>query len=219
VTSPAGDIAAIRKSIAGTSHARSTHRHSVAGASATPTNNSVTTTINASNHEPVFKKLNIINNGTGGADLPDQLILLWGGANSSIPTDWARFTSMDGQFIKGANANGESNSTTGGATTHTHTASNCQPTQNPHSHNWSDAGGTTFTNSGTAFIDINAATHTHTWIEDTPQTTATNNAATVSVTANSAESAYPSYARIIFIQYTAAAVGGTPMLTLLGVGT
>src|SRR3990167_5530177 len=101
------------------------HTHSQASGNTTPPNQSVTTTIDSANHEPVFKKLNVINNGTGGQDLPDPLIAIWGGTHAGIPASWSRFTSMDEKWIKGANANGESNVTIGGATTHTHTASAC----------------------------------------------------------------------------------------------
>jgi hypothetical protein len=66
--------------IGGASAADDPHIHSVSLNAATPTNGSVTTTITAANHEPVHKKLNVLNNGTGGADLPTQIIALWGGS-------------------------------------------------------------------------------------------------------------------------------------------
>jgi len=178
------------------------HQHSVSLNATTATNNSVTTTINSSNHEPIHKKLNVLTNGTGGESLPEQIIALWGGSNASIPSGWSRFTSMDGYFLKGANADGESNVTTGGAATHTHTASNCQPIQPRHLH--------------TASIDVASVivevldvsgpgdptgasdTHTHTAIVSF--TIATNQATTVTINANTAESAYPPYVRVIFIQ-------------------
>lgn len=219
--SPTGDIATARKSTAGTNYSRSSHVHTITGAAATATNNSVTTTINdATNVEPVYKKLNIISNGTGGADLPDQVIAVWLGTHAGIPTDWARFTSMDGYFVKGANANGESNVTTGGATQHNHTASNCQPTQNAHSHSWSGTGGSTSSSATGTGVSISGSGHTHTWSEDTDggvYPTATNNSIAVTIDNCTAEDAYPKYRRVIFVQYTTPSVS-TSVKDLIGIG-
>lgn len=195
-----------------------THNHSVSLANTTATNQSVTTTINSSNHEPVYIKLNLISNGTGGADLPDQIIGIWGSTEASIPTDWARFSDADGQFIKHANANGESGST-GGATTHTHTASDCQPIQNSHTHTASAGSGTptVTTNLGFALINnCSPTSHTHTWT--ITSTTATNNAVAVTIDTSASEAAYPEYKRVLFIQYTAPPVTDAPLRTLMGVG-
>ena len=175
------------------------HTHSVTHSSKVAVNQSVTTTIDASSHEPVFKKLNIIKNDNASANLPDQVIALWGGANSAIPESWARFTDMDGNFPKGANADGESAVSTGGATTHTHTASNCQPIQNAHNH-------TTLQGNPTVFLTapdtgtVASLAHVHVWTVN--NTTATNNAIAVTISANTAESAYPLYQKVIFIRLT-----------------
>lgn len=66
--------------------------------------------------------------------IPTDVILLWPGLNSAIPSGWSRETSLDGKFPKGWGA--EAVNTTGGADTHAHSVS-------AHSHN--------------------LATHTHTY--------------------------------------------------------
>ena len=204
------------------SYANETHTHPVTLSNQTATNQSVTTTIDSANHEPVFKKLNIINNGNAGVDFPDQIIALWGGTNASIPTDWARFTSMDGNFVKGANADGESNVTTGGSTTHTHTASNCQPTQDAHNHTTS-VGSVSGTIAATGQLSFKGGargavnTHTHTWTVN--NTTATNQSISVTIDANSSESAYPVYGKVIFIQWTEPSLAVfPPMKMMMGMG-
>jgi hypothetical protein len=176
------------------------HTHTGNTSLTTITNQSVTTTLSTDSHEPPFKKLNIISNGNASADMPDKIIAVWGGTHAGVPSNWTRYTAMDDNFLKGCNANGEVGST-GGATTHTHTASNCLPIQNPHTHTLSPAAGATHliaTDAAGAFVA--AQNHTHTWTVSTE--TATYNAATVTINANTAESAYPVYAKVIFIQWT-----------------
>lgn len=194
-----------------------THYHDVSLDVTTVTYGSVTTTISTDNHEPVFKKLNIINNGNASADLPNSLILLWGGTHAGIPANWSRFTSMDGNFLKGANADGESDVTTGGATTHTHTASSCQPTVSSHSHTNTDPGPSATVNNilGSPLATVAEDYHTHTWTVD--NTVPTTVATSVTVNVSGSEAAYPQYKRLIFIQYTAPS-GSVSHLAALGVG-
>lgn len=178
------------------------HTHSVSLISATPTNQSVTTTIDATNHEPPFKKLNVIS--AGSDSLPDQVIALWLGTNASIPTDWARFTSMDGKWLKAANADGESNVTTGGAAQHGHTASDCQPIQDAHSH--TPLGGTPTGTVGSNPAGVNnlaAPDHTHAW--SCSSDVATNQAVAVTINDCSADAALPKHRTVIFVQFTAPA--------------
>lgn len=191
------------------------HTHSVTLSNGTATNQSVTTTIDASNGEPEFTKLNTILNGTGGQDLPVSVIALWGGTHAAIPSGWSRVTALDTRFIKGANADGEV-LTIGGAQTHTHTASNCQPVQNTHNH--STAVGSGPLASFQSGIGGSAASrnHTHTWTVDSK--TATNNSVAVTISANLAKSAYPLYVEAIVIKFTGVVAAVTPRRTLLGVG-
>lgn len=201
-TSGGVDIIIGRKSAAGSSLARGTHTHALTGDAAIATNQPVTTTINSTAAEPVHKKLNCISNGNAAGDLPNNVIALWGGTHSGIPANWARYTSMDTYFHKGANADGESNVTTGGSAQHNHTASDCQPTQDVHFHNWSGGSASTTGNASGAGVDISAAGHTHTWVEGGSGAIATNNAAAVTINNCSSEAAYPKHAKVIFVQFT-----------------
>ena len=189
------------------------HTHTINTDSRTATNNAVTTTLTATNHEPVFKKLNTILNG-GATSLPDNIIALWGGTNAGIPSGWSRYTAMDGFFQKGANANGESAVTTGGSTTHTHTASNCQPVQALHNHTITLGPPSALVTPSDVSVptDPNTASDLHTHSATCSSDRATNQSTTVTIDPNTAESAYPSYARVIFITLT-------PAVTTVSVNT
>ncbi len=52
--------------------------------------------------------------------IPQNVILIWAGANSSIPSGWSRETALDDKFPKGWGA--ENPNTTGGNPTHNHQA-------------------------------------------------------------------------------------------------
>lgn len=191
------------------------HTHSLTLNATTATNQSVTTVIDSASQEPPYKKLNTIVNNSASNKLPTSAICIWGGTNASIPAGWSRVTSMDGQFPKGANANGESLVTTGGATTHVHTAASCTPIQNSHTHTATNLGtnGTqNVTDVSSASAVINA-THNHSWT--VIGTVATNQAAAVTIDANTSESAYPLYRKVIFIEYTGPAVGYTIIKNIL----
>jgi hypothetical protein len=198
------DLGVSRKSVAGSTVAKGAHTHALTGNANTATNQSVTTTISTTTAEPVYKKLNVISNGKTGGDLPDKIIALWGGTNAGIPKAWARYTSMDGKFHKGANADGESNVSTGGSLTHTHTADDCLPIQNSHFHSWT--GATSTLNIGITGVgfNISPATHTHTWTDD-GTTVIGNFAASVSIDTSASEAHYPQYKRVIFIKFDRAA--------------
>lgn len=204
-------------SAGGTTLAKSPHNHSVSLDAKTPTNNTATVTIQNADGQPVFKKLNVINNGNASADLPTNLIAVWTGTHAGIPAGWSRFTSLDGNFLKGANADGESNVTTGGSQTHTHTANSHNHTQNAHNHT-ATAGTASAKDSAANVVETSTADaggHTHTWTVG--NTTATNQSTTITVSANASEDAYPPYVRVIFVQFTGVAAA-TPLRTLLGVG-
>jgi hypothetical protein len=171
------------------------------------TNQSTTTTISTSNHEPPYIVVNAIT--AIAPDLPIGIVALWLGANASIPSGWSRVTALDGKWIKAASANGQV-TTTGGATAHTHTASSCQPVQDPHNHlafgSAPQPSGTKVA-SGTGFSAT--ITHTHDW--DTDVTTATNQAASVSIDNSADGDAYPPYRTAIFIRF--ASSGPTVSIT------
>jgi len=191
------------------------HTHQVGGQATTPTNQSVTTTINSGSHEPPFTKLNVIQSSADS--LPDQIIALWLDTNASIPTDWARYTAMDSRWLKGAAADGESTVTTGGSATHSHTASDCQPIQNPHTHLATDGGAVGTTSSAPGFSAFYATPgHTHAWTID--NATATNNAVGVTINACSSGDAYPKHRTVIYVQFTAPPATRTGVYTSYEVG-
>jgi hypothetical protein len=203
-TSTSGDAATLGKGVGATSVANSGHTHSVTLQSSLPTNQSVTTTINAASQEPPFKKLNIVQ--TSGASLPTNIITLWLGTNLGVPATWVRYTAMDSTWLKGANANGESGVVTGGGSQHAHTASDCQPVQDAHTHVTVDtatSGSTTAaSNASNGFANSN---HSHSaW--NTSSDAATNNAAAVTIDLCSVNAALPKHRTVIYVQFT----GTTP---------
>lgn len=74
--------------------------------------------------------------------IPLNVILIWPGTNAAIPAGWARVTSLDGKFPKGA-LEGVNPNTTGGADTHTHTSPTHTHTMQNHTHS-----GRTYRSSG-----------------------------------------------------------------------
>ena len=193
---------------------KASHTHQVTVNSGTPTNQATTNTTSADNHEPVFKKLNTIQNG-GAEALPNLVIALWLGTNATIPTGWFRYTAMDGNFHKSADA-GESGST-GGSQTHVHTAV-CQPTQNSHNHTASGDSGSPTDGTGTEAVSGSTRRelfpHNHTWTVG--NSTAANQPLTYDVDVCSSEAAYPKYRRVIFVQFGQSA--GPPVLTSYDTG-
>lgn len=66
--------------------------------------------------------------------IPQNVILIWAGSVATIPTGWARVTSLDGKFPKGT-ADATDPNDTGGAATHSHNATaNHSHTMAAHSH-------------------------------------------------------------------------------------
>lgn len=193
------------------------HFHTLDLNSKVATNQAASPTSGATNHEPPYRKINIIRNGTGGLSWPDGITAYWFGNHADIPTadGWARLTSFDGSFIKGANADGESNVTTGGTTQHSHTLAHTH-IEDAHNHT------STVTSVETNLLSAGTTTvaslaHTHTWTIGS--TTATNQNTDPGASNNTSESAFPAYQKIILIKYTSPAVTGSNLRTLLGVGT
>ncbi len=178
------------------------HTHAITLLATTPTNQSVTTTINSGNHEPPYSQLNTIL--ASAPDLPTNVIALWLSTNASIPTGWTRYTAMDGKWLKNAAANGDSG-TTGGASQHLHTASDCQPTQDAHFHTGSDPGssGTTTGTQATGLNSLSQPGHTHNWEGDSQ--VATNIAIAVTIDNCTADAALPKHRTVIYVQFGGAA--------------
>lgn len=195
-----------------------THTHSLSLDAATAVNQSVTTTIGSTNFEPIFQSVNCVLNGVGAADLPVGIIGIWGGTNAAIPANWSRATILDSNFPKNSNANGESGVLTGGSHTHTHTASDCQPVQNAHTHNTTAGAGATtnatVTGGSNRFTNNN---HTHTWTASSD--VATNQTTAVTINANTSDSAYPPHKEVIFVQFQGFPIVSTvPQLMTMGFG-
>lgn len=182
------------------SMANSTHRHVITLSNETATNQSVTTTISSGSHEPPYSKINAVQ--SFAATLPTDIICLWLGTHAGIPTGWERYTALDGKWIKNSNADGEVGST-GGAATHTHTASSCQPVQDFHEHySYTDGGPTTVNSVSSGLRTVATAGHTHVWYFD--GNTATNQSAAVTIDSISSGAAYPKHRTVIFAKF----VGG-----------
>lgn len=181
------------------------HVHDMVIGNTVAVNQGVTTTISNTSTEPLYKKLNIVSNGTGADSLPTGIMALWTGAHSNIPDGWERASDFDGYFIKGAATNGESTVTIGGSSAaHNHTASNCDPIQDAHTHSCSQAGSTnttTFRGSGsTTTTDL---IHVHTCSGGVTTAVVGNNAATVvTINNSSTEAHYPPYRRVILVRKT-----------------
>jgi hypothetical protein len=217
-TSAAGQAGSVVNSTPGV-YPKGAHTHSVSLNSATATNQTASVTIQNGDGQPVFKKLNVINNGTGAVSFPNSIIALWGSTNASIPADWIRFTSMDANFLKGANADGESNITTGGAATHGHTADAHTHTQDTHNHGSTAGNGSQDFDADTSSPDVpfTSNTHSHTWTIG--NTVAVNQNTTITVASSSSEGSYPSYRRAIFIQWVEPVSASSTRIMLMGIGT
>lgn len=213
VTSGSGNVAAPGKGLGADTPANAGHTHQVSLDATAASNQSVTTTLDAASHEPPYTKLNIVT--PASPSLPTNIVALWLGLNSAIPSGWTRFTAMDGRWLKGAAADGQSGVDTGGGTQHTHSASDCQPVQNAHSHSATDAGSTATIASAPGVANTFAANnHRHTGWSVTSDT-ATNNAVAVTINDNTADSALPKHRTVIYVQFT----GTTPPPTRTGVLT
>lgn len=212
-TSSAPDTAISKGAILATTVSTDTHTHDVAITAATAVNQAVTTALGVSNHEPPFMYINAII--SAAPDYPVGAIAVWLGTNALVPTGWTRFTALDTFWPKCTAANGQV-LTTGGTTTHTHTADACQPIQNVHLHTMANVSitGTRKNTSGATIAPT--GTHTHTWSDD-GATTATNQAAAVTIDACTVGAAYPLNRTVIFVQLvtpqsgTPSVIGGTPI--------
>ena len=114
------------------------------------------------------------------ASVPENIIVLWPGANGSIPSGWARVTSYDGRFFKARVSGAAGNA---GATSHGHSApahTHAMPSHN-HSGQSGQEDGPSGKASGSGSASAGAQDHTHT-------------ATTTSVTGGTSGSTTPTFA-------------------------
>lgn len=152
---------------------------------------------------PPYRKMMAIQNNTGGADTPNNLIGIWDLLLGDIPADWAEVTGQREKFLKTASGSGEIG-TTGGADQHNHTCT-------AHNHIGAEAGPSSTADIDDYPRDVNASSagHVH---------GATIGNATVTVANNTAKSNYPLYRTAIFIKYTKPPLSFFSRLPLLGAG-
>jgi hypothetical protein len=202
---------------AGAAGAGDNHTHSYTVASNNiGTSNAATINSSTDSLEPPFQKVAVIQNGTGGQDLPIGTIAVWRGTLASIPTNWVladgnnSTPNLMGDFPKGALDTSELGNT-GGATTHTHTstAHSAAWTSSVHTHSLSITG----TSSATRGINPTpggttgpTASHTHTATSGaaasfSPGTSAPNLDSTTSL---------PAYEEVAYIMYQGVPATPTP---------
>jgi len=201
---------------AGTTYAPYAHSHLVTSSSVVATEVSGVAIGATNNGEPLFIKVNTVQNNTGGEDLPDNTIAIWTGTTGSIPTNWYLCDGTNstpnlntGRFIKSADAD-INIGTTGGNSTHTHIAGASHThTINNHTHSWT-AGGNTGTGVGaaTSTRNTNVQGHTHTVANSATSGGNTGNAA---VTADANADNRPLYKNVYLIQYH------TPKINVSGI--
>lgn len=177
------------------------HNHVLSFSTEVSTNSSVTTILNTISHEPPYLKLNILSASI--SSLPLDIICIWLGIHAEIPSGWSRHTELDSKWIKGASI-GEIGET-GGSNIHGHTASDCQPIQNAHTHVITEGLGSLYTYA--LHIGLTgAATRTHTHTSGSKKgfvpssTIGTNIATTVTINNITSGAAYPKHRTVIFVK-------------------
>ncbi|PWB38669.1 MAG: hypothetical protein C3F02_03080 [Parcubacteria group bacterium] len=185
--------------------ARTSHTHTISSGNQTATEVSGVGVLANGDGQPPFYKLNIIQNDTGSANYPNNIIAMWSGTTASIPSGWVLCDGNNGcpnlndKFIKGANADSEINGT-GGAATHTHSAGTGHThTINSHSHSFTVSAGTSakYELGGDADgTTIASQSHTHTL-----SVTGGGTTGSATVTADANTDNRPSYKEIVYIQY------------------
>lgn len=190
-----------------TSIAALVHTHT-----ATPTGNPTATEqegyaeVAEADGRPPWKKLNIIENETGGADLPTGTIALWDQTVALIPDGWIicdgnnDTPNMNNYFVQGAEADINVGDT-GGALDHTHAAGAAHShTINSHDHTYTIDESTT-TGAGPKLTGGNASPAAHTHPNYTISGGGTTSEETVTLSANVVNDNRPPYKEIVFIQY------------------
>lgn len=193
------------------------HAHALTFEATLATCNASTVTIGTADGQPPWYKLNTISNGTGGVSFPDQIIAIYLGTNGSIPSNWARYSAMDDNFLKSANANGEIGST-GGGSAHNHSGS-CATTGPSHNHTVTGGGADLTVGKGNnATASVASTNHTHVWTSIAA--TITFQDASITINNNTSETNFPLYQKVIFVKWTEpAAAAASQYLPMLGVGS
>lgn len=126
--------------------------------------------------------------------VPLNVIVMWPGTDSSIPTGWSRVTDMDTRFPKGT-ANAANPDNTGGAANHTHGSSGHTHSRN-HGHGATTTGGPSgrtgsYGNSG----NPGSGNHTHTATPGSNNTTSGSGGSSWDSDGND-----PNFFRMLFIE-------------------
>lgn len=215
----------------GTGMNRRNHTHSLS-LSASSMTSLVTTvsTIQNADGQPPFNKLMAIKNTSGGTlDVPDLFVALWFGSLATIPSGWSLMdgtgatSDMRDKFVK--NSTTTSDTGTGGANQHAHTADAHTHKVPEHSSGHTvTAGNGVESNPDISSLDVTAGlgTHSHTWTitawTTSPDTRPDSGSTTITVNNNTSADNYPLYLTTNFIQKDATSVTTTPLRTLMGVG-
>jgi len=138
--------------------------------------------------------------------IPNGVIFMWTGTNSTVPSGWSRVTDLDNKFPRVIDT-GDTINATGGSATHTHTSPAHSHTVDAHTHTFTLSGvsGPTSTGGGGSQPGIRSS-HSHGTTTSGAQSTSTSDSVTVTY---SAVSNNPPYYEVIFITPTTYA-GGLP---------
>ena len=194
-----------------TSIAGSPHAHSGTSGSGGGATDSVSASIANGDITPPWIKQLVIENTSGAASFPKNIIAIWDGAIASIPASWVICDGNNStpnlsneKYVRGTNVSGDVG-TTGGATTHTHTSSGHTHADPSHDHSATTGGATvsdTLTGSANLLTD---GGHTHTVTSGTsgPVTTGSTSP-TTGTGAND-----PLFTGVAYIMYTGAPAAPT----------
>lgn len=189
---------------AGTSSAGIHSHGGTSDGGTTPGLTSDATAVSNGDAEPPWTKLRAIENTSGAASLPTNVIALWLGLAASVPTHWRTCDGNNGtptlldRFIKGASADGEIGNT-GGTLTHTHAYTHGHTADAAHGHTGTTGNpSTTVSNAGSGGDNIAFNPHQHTIPASNSVTPSVTNTATT-LSANTDNR--PAYTEVHFIQY------------------
>ncbi|MFH0840883.1 MAG: hypothetical protein V1865_02800 [bacterium] len=202
----------LAKTKGGSAMAGTGHDHTISGGGVIATEGSGVAVLADSTSRdalPPFIDINFVKNNTGTADLPLGIVAMWDGTIASIPEDWDLCDGSgscgnwgNDKFINGANGDGESTVTTGGALTHTHAAGTAHSHAiNIHTHVFTVAPTLSTLDLVGSGYSASTASHTHTLTVNSPPNPATTGDQTVTASANSPNDNKPPYKEIVFIKY------------------
>ena len=220
VTSAAPTQAAVGAAGSGAQAATATSGHTHAltiGNQATDLITGNTDAAGATNHEPPYTAEAFIQNNTGAADFPADIICLWRGTLASIPASWvlcdggSGTPDLRGKFVRGAATLGGIGAT-GGSLTHNHTATGHTHAVASHAHTVAAADGAgSNINAGATVCSTTA--HTHPAWANTGASAFTSGTGTPTV--DNYTDTQPPFSTVAYIQYQVAS-GVTPLRILAG---